>query len=89
MVGVVGRDACGSYREGNAMKYLLTVNWKTTAGGLLTIFTSFSTLILQPMLDNDPETVAQWAAFIPIFISGMTALFARDWNVTSKQSGLE
>lgn len=70
-------------------KQLVTVNWKTTLAGILAMLTALSTLILQPMLDNNPETVARWSEFIPIFIAGIGSLFARDWNVTSEQSGLE
>lgn len=71
------------------LKFLMTTNWKTTLAGLLAIFSALISLILTPALDNDPLTVPQWGEFIPILIGGIGALFARDWNVTSRQSGLE
>lgn len=62
-------------------------SWKTSVTGWGAIAAALVTLVLNPIMDNDPETVANWNAFIPIVISALTGLFARDDDKSSVQVG--
>lgn len=66
----------------------MTKSWRTTSAGILgalaLIFTALSA-----MLDGNPETIPQWEVVIPVFITQLGLLFARDNKVTSTQAGAE
>lgn len=62
-------------------------SWRTTAAGLVTVLTAFGGMVLTPMLDDKPETVPMWAEFVPMAITAMGLLFARDNKVSSEAAG--
>lgn len=64
-------------------------SWKTTLAGLMTLLSALFTLVLIPMTDNDPGTAPNWAAFLPITLTGFTGLFARDSDKSSEDMGIK
>lgn len=62
-------------------------SWKTTTTGLGAIAAALVTLVLNPLMDNDPVTVPNWNAFVPIVITALMGLFARDDDKSSEQVG--
>lgn len=46
-------------------------------------------MVVNPLLDSDPNTNPMWSEAIPVIIAGLGLLFARDDKVTSKDKGLE
>jgi hypothetical protein len=65
----------------------MTGSWKTTLCGLLSLVTAGITMIAQPLLDGDPTTNPQWAAFGTAVAAAVGLLFARDNNKTSEDVG--
>ena len=63
----------------------MNYSWKTSTTGWAAIVAALVTLILNPIMDSDPATTANWNAFVPIVISALTGLFARDDDKTSEQ----
>lgn len=60
-------------------------SWKTTTGGVIALLV----LLLNAaaaMLDDDPETNPDFNA-ISVAAVAVSALFARDFDVTSEQAG--
>jgi len=62
-------------------------SWKTTLCGLLGIVAAGITLVAQPILDGDPSTVPQWAAFGTTIAAAVGLLFARDNDKSSEDVG--
>lgn len=62
-------------------------SWKTTTCGILAILAASINMVLIPILDADPATVADFGTFIGIAVPAIGLLFARDNNVTSEQAG--
>lgn len=62
-------------------------SWKTTLCGLLGLVTAAITMIAQPMLDGDPSTSPQWAAFGTAVAAAVGLFFARDDNKSSEDVG--
>ena len=62
-------------------------SWKTTLCGLLGIVAAGITMIAQPILDGDPSTVPQWAAFGTTIAAAVGLLFARDNDKSSEDVG--
>lgn len=71
----------------DAAKKVTSGSWKTTGLGLTTIVTAACTMILTPLLDENPATVPLWAEFVPIAMAGLVGLFARDNGVRSEAVG--
>lgn len=65
----------------------MKASWRTTMAGLLTIVSAAITLVAQPLLDDNPATEPNWSAFLPLLMSGLVGLMARDNKVTSEQAG--
>ena len=63
------------------------MSWKTTVAGISTILVTILTLIVNPLVDGDINTMPQYDTAMPIIISGLVGLFARDNNKTSEQVG--
>lgn len=64
-------------------------SWKTTLAGILAIVGAGITMIANPILDGNPDTVPQIAEFFSIAAAGLVGLFARDNDVTSREAGAE
>jgi len=62
-------------------------SWKTTVSGIMSIVCGGWSLIGAPLLDNDPATTANFAAFIPVLIAGFGLISARDNDKSSEQVG--
>jgi len=71
------------------VSFLKGKSWKTTTFSVTSVLTTILTLVVNPLLDNDPNTNPMWAEAIPVIIAGLGLLFARDDKVTSKDKGLE
>lgn len=63
-------------------------NWKTTAGGFVIILSAL-VAFAKAASDNDPSTVPDIMALITAIGAGLAAIFARDADTTSAQSGAE
>lgn len=66
----------------------MTKSWRTSlfgAGGLITLI---CTVIVQ-QTDGDPTTTTEWGVVIPLAITAIGNLFARDNVVTSEQVGVK
>lgn len=71
------------------VSFLTGKSWKTTTFSVTSVLTTILTLIVNPLVDNDPNTNPMWSEAIPVIIAGLGLLFARDDKVTSKSKGLE
>lgn len=69
--------------------FLKGKSWKTTAFSVTSVLTTILTLVVNPILDNDPSTNPMWSEALPVIIAGLGLLFARDDSVTSKSKGIE
>lgn len=61
-------------------------SWKTTTAGVGALLTVIGTALNQ-MFDGDPATNPDWNLLLPIIITSLIGIFARDNNVTSEQVG--
>lgn len=59
-------------------------SWKTTAAGVGGILTVIGTALNQ-MFDGNPATNPDWNLLLPIILTSLIGIFARDNNVTSEQ----
>ena len=64
-------------------------SWKTTLSGLLAVFSAGVAMVVQPLLDSDPATVANWSGFLPVLLGGVGLLFARDNGLSSEDVGIK
>jgi hypothetical protein len=55
-------------------------SWKTSVAAIVSVLTSLGALILNPLLDNDPATNPQWAAFFAAASAAWGIWSARDWD---------
>lgn len=62
-------------------------SWKTTTAAILGIISSAITLIALPLLDNDPNTSANFPAFIAAATLAAGLLFSRDNDKSSEDVG--
>ena len=65
----------------------MKASWKTTLCGVLGVVAAGITMIAQPMLDGDPSTLPQWAAFGTAAAAAVGLLFARDNDRSSEDVG--
>lgn len=61
-------------------------SWRTTVTGIGAILVAVGGAV-SATFDNDPATVADWAAVIAACIAGFGLIFARDNKVSSEQAG--
>ena len=64
-------------------------SWETSTAAISSFAVALMTLILVPYLDGNPDTVANWGAFMPILIANIGLMRARDNNKTSEQVGVK
>ena len=64
-------------------------SWKTTTFSITSMLATILALVVNPLLDDNPNTNPQWNEAIPVIIAGAGLLFARDNNKSSKALGLE
>ncbi len=65
----------------------LTRSWRTTACGVLAAVSALIGLVVVPLLDEDPATVAHWAEALPIALAAIGLGAARDSQVSSEAAG--
>lgn len=65
----------------------MKTSWKTTTCGILGIVAAGITMVAQPILDGDPATAPQWAAFGTMVATAVGLLFARDNDKSSEAVG--
>lgn len=63
-------------------------SWKTTTAGVAGIV-GIVAMALQAQFDSDPHTVAEWGVVVPVVISQIGLLFARDNDKSSEQVGVK
>lgn len=63
------------------------MSWKTTLCGILGAIAGAITLVAQPMLDADPNTVPQWGTFAAAAAAALGLVFARDNDKSSEDVG--
>jgi hypothetical protein len=63
-------------------------SWKTTAAGVAGIV-GLLMMAFQAQFDEDPKTVAEWWMIVPVVISQIGLLFARDNDKSSEQVGVK
>jgi hypothetical protein len=61
-------------------------SWQTTVAGLGTILTTAGSA-LNLLFDGDPNTNPDWNIVLPLLMSGVIGLVARDNGVSSEQVG--
>lgn len=59
---------------------------QTTAGGITTL-ALVGAYIAQILMDGDPSTSPEWLLVMPLVISAVTLLFARDQKQHEKDAG--
>jgi hypothetical protein len=62
-------------------------SWKTTLCGILGAVAAAITLVAQPLLDSDPNTVPQWGTFLAAAAAAMGLVLARDNDKSSEDVG--
>jgi len=62
-------------------------SWKTSAASVVFFLTNLGTLVLNPLLDNDPTTNPQWNLFFAAAAGAWGLWQARDDDKTSEQVG--
>lgn len=62
-------------------------SWKTTAAAIAGIVTTILTLIVTPLLDNDPATKPRYDEAIAIIFASSAGLWARDDDKRSEDVG--
>ncbi|MFH1022131.1 MAG: hypothetical protein V1809_01940 [Planctomycetota bacterium] len=62
-------------------------SWKTTACGILAAVAAGITLVVIPLLDNNPATTANWGAFGASLAAAVGLVLARDDDKTSEDVG--
>jgi len=63
------------------------MSWKTSLCGILGVIAAAITLVGQPLLDADPNTVPQWGAFAATAAAALGLVFARDNDKSSEDVG--
>jgi hypothetical protein len=63
-------------------------SWRTTACGVLAAVSALIGLVVVPLLDEDPATVARWAEALPIALTAVGLGVARDHGVSSANAGV-
>lgn len=61
-------------------------SWKTTAAGVGGLMTTLGS-ILNQLFDGNPATNPDWNLVLPILMTSLIGLFARDNGVSSEQAG--
>jgi hypothetical protein len=61
-------------------------SWKTTVAGISTVLITILTLIVNPLVDNDPNTVPKFDESIPIIVAGLIGVFAKDQDVKENKN---
>jgi hypothetical protein len=64
-------------------------SWKTTTFSITSVLATVLAMIVNPLLDGNPETNPNWTEAMPVILAGLGLLFARDNNKSSKQIGVE
>ena len=59
-------------------------SWKTTTCGILTAIGAAISMIAIPLLDENPETAANWTGAAAAIMAAVGFLFARDNDKTSE-----
>jgi len=62
------------------------LSWKTTSAGLASIMSGLGQ-ILWAILDGNPQTNPDWNTSIPLILTGLGLLFARDNDKSSEDVG--
>lgn len=65
------------------------MSWKTTLCGILGIVAAGITMVAVPILDGNPNTVANWGAFSATVATGIGLLFSRDNDKSSEDVGVK
>ena len=63
----------------------LSTSWRTTWAGIATLIAAIASAVAA-MLDDKPETVADWSTVLALATAGIVGLFARDNKVTSEEA---
>lgn len=62
-------------------------SWKTTVCGILAAIAAGITWVAIPLLDEDPMTTPDWAAWIAAVAAAIGLWYARDNDKTSESVG--
>jgi len=62
-------------------------SWKTTLCGALALVAAGISLVAIPLLDEDPNTAANWGAFAAALAASLGLYFSRDNDKTSEAVG--
>jgi hypothetical protein len=62
-------------------------SWKTSLMGVGSAVVAVWSLVVAPMLDSDPATVANWGAAIAAVVAAVGLLMARDNDKSSENVG--
>jgi hypothetical protein len=63
-------------------------SWKTTAAGVGGLLTAIGSALNQ-LFDSDPATNPDWNLLLPVILTSLVGIFARDNNVTSEQANAD
>lgn len=64
-------------------------SWKTTTVAITAIVVAIGSMIVEPLLDNDPATKPKWEECVTLVIAGSLGFWTRDDDKSSKQVGVE
>lgn len=67
--------------------FMKNYSWKTSASSIIAIITTWLTLVVTPLLDNDENTKPRFDEAISITIAASPGFFSRDDDKTSEQVG--
>lgn len=63
---------------------LKSKSWKTTTVAITAIAVAIGTMVLEPLLDNNPATHPKWQECISIVIAAAVGLWSRDNDKSSE-----
>lgn len=68
---------------------LKNTSWKTTTVALTAIIVAIGTMIVEPLLDDDPATKPDWKTCVSVVIASAIGLWARDDDKSSEDVGAD
>lgn len=64
-----------------------TKSWKTTTVALTAIIVAIGSMVIEPLLDNDPATKPDWKGCVSIVVASCVGFWTRDDDKSSEQVG--
>jgi hypothetical protein len=64
-------------------------SWKTTVVSITAMVVAIGTMVVEPLLDDDPATKPDWKTATSLVIAAAVGLWSRDDDKTSEDVGAD